>query len=360
MAIGESLTDLKKKGQLKRLVNYNIKRYSKAFDKVYIFTYENEKGFLLPKNCQLVSNDTQLHRYLYCLLMPFIKRKQIQHCDIIRSLQLTGGIPAAVAKIIFGKKFVINYGYDYPSFAQIEKKYLQSLLYKFIRTPILKLADAIIVTSVDIKKNIAKITNSSKICYIPNGVDLKLFKPHPRQKRKSDILKIVYVGRLERQKNLDNLIRAVSLTDIKIQLDFYGEGSERQELTKIARQLKVNLNVHKPVDYALIPKILARFDIFALPSKEEGNPKAMLEAMACQLPTVAADVRGIAELIKDGQTGILCLTAPESIAKAIKCLKDKVTRDKIGKAARIYVKSNFNIAYLLTQETRLLQKTARK
>lgn len=359
LAIGESLKDLKQKGQLKRLVNYNIKRYSRSFERVYIFSYAKEE-YPLPKNCYLIANKTGLHRYLYALLLPIIHHKIIRVCDVARGLQITGGIPAAVAKIIFGKKFVVNYGYDYPSFAQIEKKYLQSSLYKISQIPILKAADAIIVTSTDIKKNIAKIANSSKIFYIPNGVDLKLFRPYRHQKRKSDVLKIIYMGRLEKQKNLDNLIRALSLTGIKIQLDFYGEGSQNQKLTKIARGLKVNLSIHKPVDYALIPKILARFDIFALPSKEEGSPKAMLEAMACQLPPVASNVRGIRELIKDGQTGILCSTAPESIAKAIKRLKDKVTRDKIGKAARVYVMSNFNIEYLLTQETRLLQKTARK
>ena len=56
LAIGESLSDLKSKGQLKRLLDYNIKEYSQNFDKVYIFSYENEKNFKLPKNCTLIAN----------------------------------------------------------------------------------------------------------------------------------------------------------------------------------------------------------------------------------------------------------------------------------------------------------------
>lgn len=359
LAIGESLKDLEEKGQLKRLLNYNVKGYSLVFEKVYLFSYANEK-YPLPKNCFLIANKTGLHRYLYALLLPIIQHKIIRQCNITRGLQITGGIPAAVAKIIFGKKFVVNYGYDYPSFAKIEEKYFQSFLYKILEKPLIKLADAVIVTSVDIKKNIDKITSLPKIFYIPNGVDLKLFKPYPRRKSKSGILKIVYLGRLEKQKNLDNLIRAISLLKSKIELSFYGRGSQKHGLLALARRLKVNLKIASPVDYERVPQLLSKFHIFVLPSQEEGNPKALLEAMACQLPTVASNVKGIRELIKDGETGILCSTAQESIAKAINRLEDKSTREKIGKAARVYVMSNFNLDYLLTQETRLLQKTARK
>jgi len=48
LSIGESLKDLEEKGQLNRLVNYNIKKYSQAFNKVYVFSYLNEKDYSLP------------------------------------------------------------------------------------------------------------------------------------------------------------------------------------------------------------------------------------------------------------------------------------------------------------------------
>ena len=176
LAIGESLGDLKSKGQLARLVNYNIKHYSKNFDQVFIFSYANEKNFKLTKNCRLIANSLGIHRYLYAILMPIINRDKFAKCDVIRGLQLSGGIPATVAKIIYGKNFVINYGYDYSKFAKIEGKLVQSFLYKILENPICELASAIIVTSVEIKKELAQRVKNSKIHFIPNGVDIKLFR----------------------------------------------------------------------------------------------------------------------------------------------------------------------------------------
>ena len=176
LAIGESLSDLKSKGQLKRLIDYNIQKYSHAFNQVFIFSYEAEKNFNLPKNCQLIANTSRLHRYPYSILMPIIKRKEITRCDVLRGLQLSGGIPAVIAKIIYGKRFIINYGYDYSKFAKIEDKNFQSFLYKLIQKLILVLADKVIVTSTEIKERLEKIIDKSKIIYIPNGVDLNLFR----------------------------------------------------------------------------------------------------------------------------------------------------------------------------------------
>ena len=116
LAIGESFKDLEEKGQLKRLTEYNIEKYSEAFDKVFIFTYKDEKGYRLPKNCYLVPNNKNINRFVYSIVLPLIKRTEIDQCNILRGLQITGGIPASVAKIVFKKTFIINYDYVYSIF----------------------------------------------------------------------------------------------------------------------------------------------------------------------------------------------------------------------------------------------------
>lgn len=357
LAVGESLGDFQSKGQLKRLLNYNIKKYCQAFEKVYIFSYANEKGRYLPKNCELVPNNLKLHRYLYSLLMPFIKRKEIKDCTIIRGLQLTGGIPASVAKLFFSKRFIINYGYDYASFAEIEGKLFQSLLYKLIKNPVIKLADSVIVTSKEIKKGL--LVEIDKIAYIPNGVDANLFHPRISSKFKR-YLKVIYLGRLEKQKNLDNLIKAASMISIPIKIVFYGSGSLLKNLKKLAKRLSVNLEIRAPVEYQKVPDVLSSADIFILPSVEEGNPKILLEAMSSGLAVIGTNVRGIKELIANNQTGILTAIDAKSIAESIVKLQYASLRKKLGENARQYVIKNYDINKLLDQEVNLLKKMAIK
>lgn len=356
LAIGESLGDLKSKGQLKRLLDYNIKKYSQNFDKVYIFSYANEKE-KLPKNCKLIVKENNPHRYLYSLILPFLKKRYIDDCDVFRGLQLTGGIPAAICKVFFGKKFVINYGYDYSSFAKIEGKPIQSLLYKIIEKPIIKLADAVIVTSNEIKKTLRE--KRSKIVYIPNGVDINLFHPKAITKLNS-ILKLVYLGRLEKQKNLDSLINAAAVVKKPMKLTFYGTGTLKKFLLRLAKKLSVNLEIRPPVDYQDVPKALSSADVFVLPSFEEGNPKILLEAMAMSKPVIGANVKGIKELISHGQNGMLTGIDPKSIAKSITKLQDSSLRQKLGKNAREHIIKNYDINKLLTQEVNLLKKIAVK
>lgn len=357
LAIGESLSDLKAKGQMKRLIDYNIKEYSKAFDKVFIFSYENEKNFKLPKNCQLIANTLSIHRYPYSILMPIIKRKEIQKCHVLRGLQLSGGIPATIAKIIYGRRFVVNYGYDYSKFARIEGKLVQSFLYKILETPIIQLANAVIVTSAEIKNELTKKIHESKIHYIPNGVDTKLFrKINKNLKHKFTVL---YIGRLEKQKNLENLVRALS--EVKeIKSVFYGQGSLKNKLKALAIILKVNLIIKPPIDYPKIPKVMSKADIFVLPSLEEGNPKILLEAMSCQKSVIGSNVKGINEIIINNYNGFLTETNPQSLAKAIIKLEDKSLREKLGENARKYVAQNYDINKLLNWEVNLLKKVAAK
>ena len=355
LAVGESLSDFKAKGQLKRLIDYNIRKYSNSFDKVFIFSYAKE-SFKTDKKIFLIPNKSGFHRYLYAIFMPIIHRKIFNQCNILRCLQLTGGIPAFISKAIFGKKFVINYGYDYVNFAKIESKPLQMCAYKIITKPLLKFADAVIVTSNEIKKEISKIIPSSKVFYIPNGVYTKKFKNSKNNKNK--ILKITFMGRLEKQKNLKNLIRAVLSIKKPIKLEFYGKGSQKKELLNLARKSGVNLSIYDPVEYEKVPNVLASCDIFALTSIVEGNPKILLEAMACEKAVIGSNVDGTKELIKNGQTGILTNTDYPSIAKAINKLDNTKLRNKLGKNARRFITKNFNIDQTLEKEMNLLKMTA--
>jgi len=357
LAIGESFEDLKKKGQLARVVDYNIKKYSQAFDKIYIFSYANET-FQLPKNCVLVPNKTGLHRYLYAPLIPLLHFRKILDCGILRGYQITGGIPCAIAKIFFGKPYVINYGYHYSKVASLENKKFQASAFPFIEMMVGFFADAVIVTSPDLLKYLARV-KKRKIHQFPSaGVDLKLFRPGIVS-TKRNILRIIYIGRFEAQKNLRSLIEAVGkIKKTKIKLTLAGEGSQKKELMSQAKNLSVNLEILPPQDYKNIPRLLCQSDIFTLPSQVEGNSKILIEAMACGTPVIGANVEGVRQIIKHKKTGILCQTSPNSIKQAIGYLIDPATRFSIARNAREFIEKHYDFERLFQEEVDLLRKVA--
>ena len=353
LAIGEGFKDFKSKGQDRLLVEQNIKAYSQNFGKVFVFSYEKEK-YPLYKNCQLVANHTWLHRYLYSLAMPLIHSKEFKKCDVLRGLQITGGIPCVIAKLLYGKSYVINYGYDYEKISKIEKKYVQAFFYKLLTPIILRFADAVIVTTKALEEKIKKI-RTENVYSIPNGADIKKFSP-ARKKLKSSLKKILFVGRLEPQKNLLSLIKAVSKLRVKNELIFVGQGSQKNELLKLANKLKVNLKIIDKVSHNQLPKIYNSADIFVLPSLAEGNPKVLLEAMSTELACIGTDTEGIREIISDKETGLLTGTKPEQISEAIEYIvKNPQIAIQLGERARKYVKENFDFANVMEKENSLLK-----
>lgn len=356
LSTGESFKDLEDKGQLKRLVNYNIKKYSQAFDKVYIFSYLNEKEYSLPKNCILVPNKKNLNRFLYSIILPFLNVKQISNCNVLRGMQITGAIPAAIAKIFFKKNYIFNYGYDYAKVAKIEKKNIQSLLYRLLEFPIITLASQVIVTSKEVKNHLSKKYDPKKLAMIPNGVDTNLFRK--LQKPNNQKLTVLFVGRLEAQKNLSNLIYALKdLTSYRVIL--VGDGSQKIKLLKLAKKQKIELEVKNAIDYEKLPKEFAKADIFVLPSLIEGNPKILLEAMSCQMAVLGSNVEGIREIISDEKNGLLCATNTKSIEKELKKLQNAHLRKELGANARKFILQNYEINKLLAKEISLFQKFAK-
>ena len=331
LAIGESFADFDKKGQFDLIKNYLIKNYSQNFDQVNIFSYGNEQLKLFT-NVDVLPNKWNVNRFLYSILLHFFYIKQIRSCDVLRGLQLTGGIPCILGKLFFNKPFVINYGYNYVKFARIEGKYLQSVLFRLIKYPILLLTDKIIITAKYLKTEISNIIPKNKIVVIPNGVDTKLFKPIKTKKT----IDLLYVGRLEKQKNLSNLIKAISLLpQLNLSLTLVGDGSLKKLLIQTARNYQVKLTIKPPISHHQLPYVLNKARIFILPSVIEGQPKILLEALSCGIPIVASNIMAHQEIIIDGKNGILRGISADELADGIaKLLRNPNLRAKLTINAR--------------------------
>jgi GalNAc-alpha-(1->4)-GalNAc-alpha-(1->3)-diNAcBac-PP-undecaprenol alpha-1,4-N-acetyl-D-galactosaminyltransferase len=123
---------------------------------------------------------------------------------------------------------------------------------------------------------------------------------------------LVAVGRLDPRKGFDLLLRAFHQIRDRYpdwQLTILGEGTTRAELEDLRAQLQLTDCVHIPGAVKNVSDYLYQADLFVLPSRVEGFPMALCEAMACGLPVLAADcLSGPRDIIEDGVNGILVPT----------------------------------------------------
>jgi glycosyltransferase involved in cell wall biosynthesis len=122
-----------------------------------------------------------------------------------------------------------------------------------------------------------------------------------------------------------------------------GDGNYRRELEILCerKNLKEKVIFCGFVENTFVPLTLT--DIYAHISLQEGLPIALLEAMSCGKPVVAANIGGIPELITNKKTGILVEPVPEKIAKEIiDLLKNKDEMNRLGEAAKKHVEDKFS------------------
>ncbi|MCD4698982.1 MAG: glycosyltransferase, partial [Phycisphaerae bacterium] len=106
-----------------------------------------------------------------------------------------------------------------------------------------------------------------------------------------------------------------------------------------------------------VPALLAGFDIFVLPSRSEGLPLAILEAMAAGLPIVATDVGGVSEAIRDGKNGLLVQPElPQVMADVIiKFADSEDMMNSLGQAARVRFGERYELSCMVNAYARLME-----
>ena len=124
-------------------------------------------------------------------------------------------------------------------------------------------------------------------------------------------------------------------------------------MEELARQLAVESKVIFLGYRSDAYEIMHLFDIFVLPSKREGLPLAILEAMYAGVPVVASNVGAVREIVRTGETGVLLQTDdPEAIASEIVCLlRDQKRLHLFGNNASEMVITEFSITKAVRQYT---------
>ncbi|MDO8962995.1 MAG: glycosyltransferase family 4 protein [Coriobacteriia bacterium] len=154
------------------------------------------------------------------------------------------------------------------------------------------------------------------------------------------------IARLELVKGVDVFIRAAAAaTGSAARFVIVGDGSQREALEALASDLGVSGSVTFTGVLAPATPALAKLDVVVVPSRSEGLPMVVLEAMALERPVVASAVGGIPEAVDDGVTGLLVPPDdPEALAAAItRLLDDPAMRASMGAAGAARVVDHFSL-----------------
>jgi glycosyltransferase involved in cell wall biosynthesis len=153
-----------------------------------------------------------------------------------------------------------------------------------------------------------------RIELVRNGVNTSLFCPHDRSQARrtlglpEDDKIVLYVGRLEREKGVFDLVEAYARMGRArrgVSLVLLGGGVGQSDCERLARQLGVDVRMPGAVQLAEVPNWLAACDVFTLPSWNEGTPNVVLEALACGRRVVATRVGGVPDVVESAELGEL-------------------------------------------------------
>lgn len=122
-----------------------------------------------------------------------------------------------------------------------------------------------------------------------------------------NVFTIGYIGRLTPGKGLDTLFMALAARSDRPswQIALIGEGEQEQELRSLAKQLGIVERVKFFGFRSDRLSFLKDFDVFVLPSKSEGIPRCIMEAMVAEVPVIASDIPGCRQLVTNNITGLL-------------------------------------------------------
>ncbi|MBI5913461.1 glycosyltransferase family 4 protein [Candidatus Azambacteria bacterium] len=264
-----------------------------------------------------------------------------------------GGIGAIAGKIARVPKIIFTaHGWAFNDFRPPWQKQAIILVSKFAAL----FQDTIICVSEHDEKGALEhhIAPAKKLITIHNGIDsaiaAKKLMPRKEAREKLGIAEDAFIvgtiANFYKNKALDMLpFAAISAAHSDVHFVIIGEGPEREKIERLIEkyQLKDRFTLTGALQDANI--YLKAFDIFVLPSRKEGLPYALLEAMAAKLTCVASDVGGIPEIIENGVNGITIKhITPGKLWEAIAaCRKDKKHCKELAMRGEETVEEKFSL-----------------
>jgi glycosyltransferase involved in cell wall biosynthesis len=302
-----------------------------------------------------------LEQIIFVLSASFWTLSLIPHFRPNATLAFFGVPSGAIAwliKMVYRIPYVISLrGGDVPGFRPYDFHFYHKLIAPFLRI-IWSNASAVIANSNGLRHLAVTFDPRFEIPIIPNGVDLELYQTVERDWLSPRLLS---VGRIVHQKGLDLAMHALGgLKELNWEWRIAGDGPQMQALQSLAQELGIDDRVFF-LGWQSREQLIESYkqsNVFLFPSRHEGMPNALLEAMASGLPVVATCIAGNEELVAEGETGYLVPAEDIELLQAAlkKILSDSTIRQQMGIAARQRVEENYSWESTAQQYALYLEK----
>mgnify|MGYP000858748279 CR=1 FL=1 len=229
---------------------------------------------------------------------------------------------------------------------------------------------AVIAISAQVEEHLKKDFGCTQenVFLVPHGLESQRYgwsEIRKNDKRKELGLKpgliVGIVARLSEVKGQDILIKAVKKVVSQypdVNLVIVGEGKWKEALVSLAKQLSLESNVFFVPTSQGEQNMLPFFDIFVMPSRQEGLGLSVMEAQAQGLAVIASNVGGLPTLIQDGKTGIL--VPKENVDRLsqaiIYLMENEQERSELGEAAYNFICRNFSFERMIVQTLNVYKK----
>ena len=322
-----SLAEWKQSGIMDREIRlYQEIAKKKNFDFLFI-TYGGAEDIRLAQETEHISvlpiyekrrpPRTKVGTFVHSLFLAWILRDDLKQIKLLKTNQVYGAWPILMFRLIQGRPILVRAGYEWYRFVTYERRAMSfRTIVKVLSTMTYWIANRIHLPTVDDAEFVSNRfwVSPKKISVVPNCIDVRLFKPIQKVNRRSD--RILFVGRPSPQKNLVLLLE--SLEGLKVGLDVVGiDETEGAVYLDIARRLDVSLSLVGKKPNLSMPEIYSGYQIYVVPSAYEGNPKSVLEALACGCAVIGTDVPGINNLLEHQVTGILVQPTVDGLREGI-------------------------------------------